>query len=100
MQKDARHKARQRLDERLLPLKPVSQFTVPPKGWVRAIRDALGMTRMNGFTRTRTLHFEPDNEPVAPKGHQKRRITQRLLSTTPQCRQPSERESTGHRLPE
>ena len=46
MQKDACHKARQRLDERLLPLKPVSQYTVPPKGWVRAIRDALGMTRI------------------------------------------------------
>lgn len=46
MQKDAHHKARQRLDERLLPLKPVSQYTVPPKGWVRAIRDALGMTRV------------------------------------------------------
>ena len=46
MQKDARYKARQRLDQRLLPLKPVSQYTAPPKGWVRAIRDALGMTRI------------------------------------------------------
>jgi len=46
MKKDAHQKARQRIDERLLPLKPVSQFTMPPKGWVRAIRDALGMTRV------------------------------------------------------
>lgn len=44
MKKDARYKARQRLDARLEPLKPVDRYAVPPKGWVRAIRDALGMT--------------------------------------------------------
>jgi predicted DNA-binding mobile mystery protein A len=26
------------------PLKPVDRYTVPPKGWICAIRDALGMT--------------------------------------------------------
>jgi len=36
--------ARKRLDERLSALKPVNRFTVPPKGWVRAIRDSLGMS--------------------------------------------------------
>ncbi len=36
--------ARKRLDERLAPLKPASRFLAPPKGWVRAIRDALGMS--------------------------------------------------------
>lgn len=36
--------ARKRLDERLGVLQPVNRFAVPPKGWVRAIRDALGMT--------------------------------------------------------
>ena len=46
MKTDTRQKARQRLDERLLPLKPVTQYAVPPKGWLRAIRDALGMTRV------------------------------------------------------
>lgn len=46
MKRDARHKARQRIDERLLTLKPVSQYAMPPRGWVRAIRDALGMTRV------------------------------------------------------
>ncbi len=35
--------ARQRLDERLSAFKPDSRFAVPPKGWIRAIRDALGM---------------------------------------------------------
>jgi predicted DNA-binding mobile mystery protein A len=32
------------LDERLAALKPVERYQPPPKGWVRAIRDALGMT--------------------------------------------------------
>ena len=36
--------ARQRLDERLLAFKPESRFAVPPKGWIRAIRDAFGMS--------------------------------------------------------
>lgn len=44
MKKDIRQRARQRLDERLFPLKPIERFRAPPKGWVRAIRDALGMT--------------------------------------------------------
>jgi len=39
-----RERARQRLDERLTPLKPESRFAVPPKGWIRAIREAIGMT--------------------------------------------------------
>ena len=36
--------ARQRLDERLSPLKPEDRFHPPPKGWIRAIRDTIGMT--------------------------------------------------------
>jgi predicted DNA-binding mobile mystery protein A len=44
MKPDLRQKARQRLDERLLPIKPTERFRVPPKGWIRAIRNALGMT--------------------------------------------------------
>ncbi len=36
--------ARRRLDERLSAFKPESRFAVPPKGWIRAIRDALGMS--------------------------------------------------------
>ena len=39
-----RQRARQRLDERLVALKPENRLTPPPKGWIRAIRDALGMT--------------------------------------------------------
>ena len=44
MNREARRKARQRLDERLRTLKPEDRFQVPPKGWIRAIRDAIGMT--------------------------------------------------------
>jgi predicted DNA-binding mobile mystery protein A len=44
MKNDTNTRARQRLDERLNPLKPVERFRTPPKGWIRAIRDALGMT--------------------------------------------------------
>ena len=44
MKSTERKRARERLDERLAPLKPVDRFRRPPKGWVRAIRDALGMS--------------------------------------------------------
>jgi predicted DNA-binding mobile mystery protein A len=44
MKHEPRHKARQRLDERLAPLKPVDRSAVPPRGWIRAIREALGMS--------------------------------------------------------
>lgn len=39
-----RTRARNRLDERLLPLRPLDRLQPPPKGWIRAIRDALGMS--------------------------------------------------------
>src|SRR5262249_51382194 len=44
MEKHTRRRARQRLDDRLSALKPVDRFRAPPKGWLRAVRDALGMT--------------------------------------------------------
>ncbi len=43
--------ARQRLDGRLLAFKPESRFAVPSKGWIRAIRDALGMSALQLGTR-------------------------------------------------
>jgi predicted DNA-binding mobile mystery protein A len=43
MKSDLRHKARQRLDERLVVLKPTN-LQPPPRGWIRVIRDALGMS--------------------------------------------------------
>lgn len=44
MKREPRTRARQRLDERLLALKPEDRFQAPPRGWIRAIRDALGMS--------------------------------------------------------
>jgi predicted DNA-binding mobile mystery protein A len=38
-------RGRKRLDERLIPLNDEEErFRVPPKGWIRAIRDSLGMS--------------------------------------------------------
>ncbi|MCZ7859127.1 mobile mystery protein A [Agrobacterium salinitolerans] len=44
MKSDSRKRGRLRLDERLRALQPIDRFKTPPKGWVRALRDALGMT--------------------------------------------------------
>lgn len=41
---DALNVARRNLDARLLKLRPGDRFAPPPKGWIRAIRDALGMS--------------------------------------------------------
>ena len=35
---------RRRLDQRFSSMKPESHYRPPPKGWIRAIRDALGMS--------------------------------------------------------
>ncbi len=39
-----RSRARARLDTKLAAIKPLDRFAITPKGWVRAIRDAIGMT--------------------------------------------------------
>lgn len=39
-----RSTARKKLDRRLARLRPVNELVRPPRGWVRAIRDAIGMT--------------------------------------------------------
>jgi predicted DNA-binding mobile mystery protein A len=44
MKREYRVHAREGLDERLSALKPVERYLPPPRGWIRAIRDALGMT--------------------------------------------------------
>jgi predicted DNA-binding mobile mystery protein A len=64
MKNDTRQRARQRLDERLLPLKPTERFRPPPKGWVRAIRDALGMT---GVQFGRRLGIRPQSVETLEK---------------------------------
>ena len=58
MKTEIRQRGRQRLDERLLALKPLDRFQVPPKGWIRAIREALGMT---GVQFARRLNIKPQS---------------------------------------
>jgi predicted DNA-binding mobile mystery protein A len=64
MKNDTRQRARQRLDERLLALKPEERFKAPPKGWGRAIRDALGMT---GVQFARRLGIRPQSVEALEK---------------------------------
>lgn len=64
MKTDIRQRARQRLDERLRPLKPTDRFQVPPRGWVRAIREALGMT---GRQFARRLNVSPQSVDALEK---------------------------------
>jgi len=42
--REAMRRSRRRLDERLATMQPASQYAAPRSGWVRAIRDALGMS--------------------------------------------------------
>jgi predicted DNA-binding mobile mystery protein A len=64
MRSDPRQRARQRLDERLVTLKPEERFRAPPKGWIRAIRDALGMT---GVQFAKRLHIRPQSVDALEK---------------------------------
>lgn len=58
MKRDIRQRARQRIDERLAALKPGDRFRPPPKGWMRAVRDAVGMT---GVQFARRLNIRPQS---------------------------------------
>jgi predicted DNA-binding mobile mystery protein A len=64
MKNDTRQRARQRLDERLLALKPEERFKAPPKGWARAIRDALGMA---GVQFAKRLEIRPQSVEALEK---------------------------------
>lgn len=64
MKKELRRKARQRLDERLAAIKPVDRLQIPPRGWIRAIRDALGMT---GVQLARRLDVSPQTVEAMEK---------------------------------
>ena len=64
MKNELRQHARQRIDERLTGLKPEDRFTPPPKGWIRAIRDALGMT---GVQLAKRLRVRPQTVEALEK---------------------------------
>jgi predicted DNA-binding mobile mystery protein A len=76
MKKDTRQRARQRLDERLLALKPEDRFRTPPKGWVRAIRDALGMT---GVQFAKRLGIRPQSVEALEKSEANESIQLKTL---------------------
>jgi predicted DNA-binding mobile mystery protein A len=44
MRSEDRALARRQLDKRLTPLRDTQSLARPPRGWIRAIREALGMT--------------------------------------------------------
>ena len=57
--------ARKNLDRRFAKLKPIDQWARPPKGWLRAIRDAVGMTAAQmavrlGVSQPRIFALEKD----------------------------------------
>lgn len=58
-----RLRARKNLDKRLNKLRNIEEFTIPPRGWIKAIREALGMTtaqlgRRIGVSQPRALQIE------------------------------------------
>lgn len=63
MNSEITKRARKRLDERLNAFKPLEKFKSPPRGWIRAIRQALGMTgvqlaRRLGISAPTVIRFE------------------------------------------
>ena len=59
--------AREQLDGALRRFEPLKQIAPPPKGWIRAIRDALGMTgeqlgRRMGINKQRVSRIERDEK--------------------------------------
>jgi len=49
--RSATRQARETLDRRLVPMRPTAQYAPPRLGWIRAIRDALGMSAAELATR-------------------------------------------------
>jgi predicted DNA-binding mobile mystery protein A len=77
-------RARQRLDERLVPLHRVGPR--PPRGWIRAVRDALGMTtgelgRRAGVTQSRVSQLERAEEDGSIKLDTLMRVAEALDCT-------------------
>lgn len=57
--------ARKHLDRRLTPLRKTTDLARPPRGWIKAIREALGMTTAQlgermGVSQTRVSRIEKD----------------------------------------
>ncbi|MBN9253267.1 MULTISPECIES: mobile mystery protein A [unclassified Mesorhizobium] len=76
-------RALRRLDERLSSAKPVERLTPPPKGWIRAIRDGLGMSgaqlgKRMGVAQQTIQAFELSEESGAIQLQTLRRVAEAL----------------------
>ena len=63
MRPEDRALARRQLDKRLTPLRETQSLARPPRGWIRAIREALGMTTKQlgqrlGVSQPRVIQIE------------------------------------------
>ena len=76
-------RALKRLDARLLLAKPIERFTPPPRGWIRAIRDCLGMSgaqlgKRIGVAQQTIRAFEQSEENGTIQLQTLRRVAQAL----------------------
>jgi predicted DNA-binding mobile mystery protein A len=76
-------RALKRLDAKLLLAKPVERFTPPPRGWIRAIRDGLGMSgaqlgKRIGVAQQTIRAFEQSEENGTIQLQTLRRVAQAL----------------------
>lgn len=76
-------RALKRLDARLLLAKPIDRFTPPPRGWIRAIRDCLGMSgaqlgKRIGVAQQTIRAFEQSEENGTIQLQTLRRVAQAL----------------------
>ena len=81
--KTKRKLIRQQLDARLETLRPLRDFPLPPRGWIRALRDALGMSGRQladrlGVTKQREARIEKDEMEGALSLKTLRRVAEAL----------------------
>ncbi len=77
--------AREQLDLTLSSLGPLRDLSIPPKGWIRAIRDALGMSGRQlaerlGVSRQRVVEIERDERAGSVTLKTMRRVAESLDS--------------------
>lgn len=77
MKNDQKPQVRERLDKRLSSLKPIDRFRPPPRGWVRAIRDALSMT---GVQFAKRLGIRPQSLETLEKSEASGTISLKTLA--------------------
>jgi predicted DNA-binding mobile mystery protein A len=78
--------ARQHLDKRFARMQPLAIFARPPRGWIRAIRDSLGMTASQlaariGVSRPRVVVIEQSEVEGSLTLHSLQRAAEALNCT-------------------